>query len=529
MKPKLLTVLFATAASSAFAQSTSCPPTGSLNYTVSSLPVSAYQMLLQQPNGTFDLLLWSEGNGGATQVNVNSPAQIYDPMTGTDPISVVTAGPFTVQLTDHPIVVAVKNGGSGGTPAKSTATITGMIGFDSHIAYGNTVYANVPLELKELAYVGSNLIRDQAPSAGSIGSYQQLASAGVNMLLITSPGGQDVRTTLPIDIANIEALEQSSPGHVVGVEGPNELNGDNAGQGQIVYLDGAPSYQPAVGRAIVDFVSQSVHASKVIGNKPVVNVSINNCCQGWANYVTGLGDLAPPANVANWHVYFGGPSQPRTNILSMFANAQQTAPGMPVAFTEIGWPTATASPYGVNYQIQATHSLNAVADAAQAGVKWLFFYELMDGATSATSADTENNYGFFQTDGTAKPVATGLHNLIAILGGPTTAACVSTSTVSEMGAGTTPTTAPSPEQTPSIRWTNLPTSGTAANALQAAAQSAAPVIAAVTAPPTQIEIEAQQQSEATQQQVIELEARIATIQTRIQDLLAIKANNGAPR
>ena len=144
--------------------------------------------------------------------------------------------------------------------------------------------------------------------------YQSLANAGIRFDLLTSPSGQDLANTLAPDIANIAALAQSNPGSVLSVEAPNELNG------QIVYLNGASSSDPATGAAIARAVSQAVHnnATLTAQNVDVVNVSLTNGMGGWENYLAGLGNLSASVDYGNWHVYFNGGTQPLANLTSMY-------------------------------------------------------------------------------------------------------------------------------------------------------------------------------------------------------------------
>lgn len=424
-----------------------CGAAGSLDYAISGLSSGGNSILLQQPNGTFDIIVWSEGNAATVTLNLGnvSAVKLYDPTQSSTALETSpAAGSVTLSITNHPMVVEVIGSGSGGTTAQSTAAFINSIGVNSHIGYAGTVYSNVPLELQELAYLGINHVREQAPD-WALPSYQQMAAQGVKFNLVTSPGGQDLAATLAPDIASIVALSLSNPGSVVSVEGPNELNG-----GQWVLLNGCNSQAASCGAAMVQDVSQAVRLA--LPGVKVVNVSINNGGAGWLDYVAGLGNLGSYVDFANWHVYFNG-QPPLTNITSMLANAQQSAPGKPVLFTETGYPTSPGDPYSVDTTTQANFILDVLADAFKTGVQTTYIYELMDGQTGSPQ-DPESNYGLFQTNGTPKPSGQAIHNLVQILGGgPVSASCTAAAAATPAAA---PSTAVIPEQNTAVRWVSLP-------------------------------------------------------------------------
>jgi hypothetical protein len=95
---------------------------GSLGYTVSGLPSSGNQVVLEQADGTYDLVLWAEPDiwdqsahkpisaaGANVTVNLGSSKSVtvYDPLTGTGPTSTTTGSTVTVQVSDHPVVVKI--------------------------------------------------------------------------------------------------------------------------------------------------------------------------------------------------------------------------------------------------------------------------------------------------------------------------------------------------------------------------------------------------------------------------------------
>jgi hypothetical protein len=285
------------------------------------------------------------------------------------------------------------------------------IGVNQHLNCGGTVYANEPLELQELQYLGVSHVRDSFPQTWRMSEYDALAKAGIksDFLLGATPG--DISTNLSSELAAIDQLAQATPGSVDFVEAPNELNG------QIVYLNGAASSDPSVGAAIMRTDSQAFRSDQLLLSQGVklLNVSITNGPAGWSDYVTGLGNLSQYVDYANWHVYFDNGSQPLSHVTSMYQDALRSAPGKPVVFTETGYFTAYGNGSGVDEATQAKNTLNLLADAFKAGVQRSYLYELMEGTANPSNTDVEATFGLFRADGTAKPVATAIRNLTSIL------------------------------------------------------------------------------------------------------------------
>lgn len=417
-KALLVTTALVASVGVAHAQTTACT-LGSLAYSISNAPASGGSMVLQNLNGNMDLMVWGESGSTSSTVQLGttySTASVFDPeVSKTTPIATysnVSQIPLTVG--DHPLIVQL---GSpvGGAPvsnmtsvqAKSVQSFVSSIGVDTHVAYTGTTYANPTLELQELNYLGINRVREQPPGP-DLPTFIQLARSGVQFDIVTASP-----STLLSDVASTAALAQAVPGSVLSVEGPNELNG-----GQQVYLNGQSSQNAGVGAAIQANVAQAVRSNPILAeqNVKIVNVSINNGVNNWQSYVAGLGNLDSSVDFANWHVYFNG-APPQTNIDSMLADAEQSAPGKPVEITESGYST---QPGGTSLANQESYTLDLLADASKAGVAQVDLYELMDNNTG--SGNPEDNYGLFTSGGQPKPVATALANTISILEGSANAA-----------------------------------------------------------------------------------------------------------
>jgi len=86
---------------------------GSLDYTIANPPETVHEMLLQQSDGTFQLVVWDERLTGEDQVTVRFGAaqpsvKIYDPTIGTDAVKTqLNVSSLDLTLSDHPMVIVI--------------------------------------------------------------------------------------------------------------------------------------------------------------------------------------------------------------------------------------------------------------------------------------------------------------------------------------------------------------------------------------------------------------------------------------
>ena len=93
---------------------------GRLDYTIPTPPGTVHELLLQNSNGTFELVIWGEQVKGASQVTLNlgrtCPAvKIYDPTLGVSPVQTLKAvRAVSMTLSDHPLIVEMGRVGNDG-------------------------------------------------------------------------------------------------------------------------------------------------------------------------------------------------------------------------------------------------------------------------------------------------------------------------------------------------------------------------------------------------------------------------------
>ena len=92
--------------------------------------------------------------------------------------------------------------------------------------------------------------------------------------------------------------------------------------------------------------------------------------------------------------------------------------GKPVIITEAGYYTtgSTTNPNSVDLSVQAKYTLDLVLDSIQAGNAKTYLYELLD--QKSGDGSSEDNFGLFYSDGTPKPAATAIRNLLTLLTDP---------------------------------------------------------------------------------------------------------------
>ncbi len=88
-------------------------PPGRLNYTISDQPTTVHELLLQESNGAFELVVWNEKAKGTDRIvvdlgDVREAVRVYDPTTGTVPVQTLTdVSSVSLTLSDHPVIIEI--------------------------------------------------------------------------------------------------------------------------------------------------------------------------------------------------------------------------------------------------------------------------------------------------------------------------------------------------------------------------------------------------------------------------------------
>ncbi|HON08814.1 MAG TPA: glycosyl hydrolase, partial [Verrucomicrobiota bacterium] len=88
---------------------------GKLDYSISNEPETVHDLLLQDSDGTFELVVWDERLKGTDTVKIdlgeNFPlVKIYDPTVGIEPVQFYNdISELSLTLSDHPLVISIPN------------------------------------------------------------------------------------------------------------------------------------------------------------------------------------------------------------------------------------------------------------------------------------------------------------------------------------------------------------------------------------------------------------------------------------
>ena len=280
------------------------------------------------------------------------------------------------------------------TQASRAEDFINSIGINTHLDFAVTAYNNVTVVESALNYLGVKQVRDAMQFPTSPALFAQVAAAtGIKYDLFLAPGAE---ADLP---AALQSLKQLPASDIETLEGRNE----------------ADLFGPGFEQGIADQVTLYQFARQ---NFPGILV-IQESFAGLPDY-GAAGDQSAFADYGNAHTYFGTGNNPALGdwigVLNNYA--LQATPGKPVIITEAGYYTtgSTTDPHSVDFTVQAKYTLDLVLDSFQEGDAKTFLYELLDQRTGSTGP--QDNFGLFLSDGTPKPAATAIHDLLTLLADP---------------------------------------------------------------------------------------------------------------
>lgn len=271
---------------------------------------------------------------------------------------------------------------------------------NTHINYLDGAYANVRNVADDLAWLGIHHVRDATPGgAAPLSTYVYLAQRGIKFNLFAHSEVADA-------VGQAAHLNAAVPGSVAALEGYNEV-------------DHWPvTYDGLTGTA-GGLAAQRAIYTRVRGTPELAGVAVYDLTGYDPKPVQTRMDAA---DYVNLHVYPQNGEQPAWNT-----NGDQWMPpairlfkkyNLPFVITEFGYfslPQAGWYMLGVDEPTQAKGVLNGYMDAAAAGVKRTYVYELLDEKPDPQHKNNELHYGLFRYDNSAKPVAHAIRNLTSIL------------------------------------------------------------------------------------------------------------------
>ncbi|KQT60679.1 MULTISPECIES: carbohydrate-binding domain-containing protein [unclassified Aureimonas] len=287
-------------------------------------------------------------------------------------------------------------------PLQNAVRVSDLIdtmGVATHIDYTDGQYRDIDADIAALKFLGINHVRDAAPNPASDafgqGHLADAAKAGLKFTFVVQ-GNVDPEVV----VGRLHQFAAAHPGAITGIEGPNEVNNWPVTYRGLTGTAGAQAYQAAL--------FDAVNADPLLKNIPVL---------GFTDYPVHASD----SDWNNIHPYPKNGDQPRDTVVAEAKAQAAIDPGKGFAITEGGYHTSLSADRnggweGVDEATQAKLTLNMYMDAAQQGSKITNLYQLLDAYPDHKGGgDQESHFGMFRLDGSAKPVATAIHNFTTIL------------------------------------------------------------------------------------------------------------------
>ena len=272
------------------------------------------------------------------------------------------------------------------------------IGVNAHIDQAGSTYAKSDV-IGQMRYLGIDNMRVLAPydQAGTLSTYTSLGQQGIKFDVVPF-----VNHGAAISLANDMSLIDSIAPYVRTVEGPNEINTD-----PLANYNGLSGANAAI--ALQKDLYAAVHSDARLNGVSVLGFSLSV-----GGSVTGFGDISQYADYANVHGY-AGQGVPPYYMLDYARTSITTVTGKPVMMTETGNYTDFDGNTGVTEDVQAKWIMDSLLENAAKGVVKTYVYQLEDNGFDTGAPYSENHYGMFNNDGTAKQSAVDVHNLTTIL------------------------------------------------------------------------------------------------------------------
>ena len=274
--------------------------------------------------------------------------------------------------------------------AISATVFIDTLGVNTHIGDAGA-YSDTSMVEQNLEYLGVTIVRDSVDSASEAAVWQQVAQATGVKFDDYMPEGAPAWDQSAL--ALVPQMVQEGILH--SIEGGNEED-DSYAQANGNTLAWTAQFQ------------QQVYAMGQQEGLPVINMSFGSgwtAANNWEGDYPNVGNLSAYTNYANAHTYPNVGQTPGSAIQQLNTDALLAAGTRPVITTEIGWQTSQYTETQI-----AQNVVDATFDGIADGDAGMWFYGLYD--------DSSGDWGLFNSDGTARPAATALHDLTTLLADP---------------------------------------------------------------------------------------------------------------
>jgi hypothetical protein len=244
-----------------------------------------------------------------------------------------------------------------GTTTTRTENFLNSIGINTHMAYTDGAYANVGNVQADLAYLGITTIRDSVPipnggtpSANQVTALETLAKAGIHFDLLTYPNSMTIKQAGK----QIIALDNATPGAVIAVEGPNEINNFPI------------KYEGLTGQAAAVAFQTDLY-SAVKANAATANIAVYGFTGGAVTTQDAAGTMTRNANgsytLVNGQMGYQATLPTGVSTITISYTGQSSGNPGSGLFTSAGGGQKTGITYGSNGTINYTY--NNTSGAAQ--------------------------------------------------------------------------------------------------------------------------------------------------------------------
>ena len=252
-----------------------------------------------------------------------------------------------------------------------------------------------------LDYLGIDNVRQSAPTdAATSALMAELGRLGARFDLIVNGNG-------PVTLHGALGTIASFKPFLDAVEGPNEVD---------LFPMSYPERQASGFDAAIRFQEDLYTALRADPSYNDIDVYSFSLANILPSTNPGYWDVSAFADAASVHSYAASGMRPAWVLPYHVVNADDIASRDPVVMTETGYYTLPGNRNwgGVTEGVQAQYGLDTLFGNALRGIERTYLFNLIDTPDPGNN-DREAHFGAFRADGSAKPLASALHNLTTIL------------------------------------------------------------------------------------------------------------------
>jgi hypothetical protein len=289
-------------------------------------------------------------------------------------------------------------------------SLVDSIGVNVHMTYDNTDYGDVTAVQKMLSTLGVRHVRDGGKyyaadpgyNAYEFGLYGDVGSLGIGFdLILDFDGGTDPNPMPPTVMTALRSLAASNGVTIDSFEGPNEV--DRGGDAN--WVADTRSFM----QSVYSLSAASTGAPKIY----VLGPTLAGPPSDWAL----LGNMTTSEDAGNMHPY-ANTQYPSYNFPADLAEEEQVSGSQKIYVTEAGWSNAmnaTDDSPNVTEDVASRYVGRLFLETMLEGWPRTYVYELVDELADPGLTNTQEHYGLFRNDYSAKPAANTIANMIALM------------------------------------------------------------------------------------------------------------------